>query len=90
MKHHLIWRCELGIERIMSSTEEDTYKKLKGLTTDEAIAIFAVAYVKLAEELGKAGGDLPIHLVRFRVDAELKPYGWSYDKIFEGILDELD
>jgi hypothetical protein len=74
----------------MSSTEEDTYKKLKGLTQDEAIAIFASAYVKLAEELGKAGGDLPIYLVRNVVDAELNPYGWSYDRIFEGILDELN
>ena len=74
----------------MSSTEEDTYKKLKGLTQNEAITIFAEVYVRISEQLGLGGGDLPIHVIRAEVDAELKPYGWSYDKIFEGIIDELN
>ena len=74
----------------MNSTEEDTYKRLKGLTQDEAITIFGSIYVRISEELGRAGGDLPVHLIRVAVDAELKPYGWSYDKIFEGIIDELN
>jgi len=67
----------------MSSTEDDTYKRLKSLTQGEAIAIFASAYVRVAVQLGQQAVNVPIHLVRDAVDVELKPYGWSYNRIFE-------
>ena len=64
------------------SSEEDTFKKLKGLTHTEALDIHSDIYDKLVDEVGASNG-IPISLLRERCDHVLIPYGWTYDRLFE-------
>jgi len=73
----------------MNSTEDDTYKMVKGLTQDEALSIFFDVYIQFTEQMGKTIGDVPLNVVKPLVNVELKPYGWSYDKLFGIILNDI-
>lgn len=67
--------------------EDDTFNKLKSLTPLQAEVIFQKVWIEIAQELEAMGDDsskggVPIVLLRERVDIKLKPYGWTYDKLF--------
>ena len=67
--------------------EEDTFKKIKGLTPEEAEKLFQIVwtelYIELESTIGhNVAGGLPIMLLRERCDERLKPYGWSFDRLF--------
>lgn len=68
-----------------SPTEDDTFKRLKSITRDEAELIYCHVYMDLAEQANRADGTstgIPISMIRDRLDPELLPYGWSFDKLF--------
>lgn len=62
--------------------EEDTYNRLKGLTEVQADHMFQQVWIELNEEMGHPTGGLPMAVIKERLDPLLKPYGWSYDKLF--------
>jgi len=70
----------------MNSTEDDTFNMLKSLTEDEAIAKFAAVYIQVTEQLGRPVGGVPVPYIKAAADLELKPYGWSYDRIFGNVI----
>ena len=63
------------------SSEEDTFKRLQGLTAEEAMLIHESVYYSIVDELG-GSNSVPISLLRERSDYALKPFGWTYDKLF--------
>lgn len=67
--------------------EEDTFRMLKSITAEEAEVIFQKVWVETSAEMQAAGedtsGGIPVVKLRSRVDAALKPYGWSHDKLFK-------
>lgn len=67
--------------------EEDTFKKLKGLTELEMDQIRERVYIELVYELEAAGvlnpGAVPISLMRERLDAIFKPYGLNSDRFYD-------
>jgi len=72
--------------------EERTYKALKGLTREEAEAIYHQIYLKLAKEEGQNTDTgyqaVSLSTLRERVDKELGPYGWPFHKMMN--LNNLD
>jgi hypothetical protein len=78
-------------------TEEATFKKLQGLTREEAEDIHARVYDELLREHESANPSAPkpwnsaisISELRERVDKELLPYGWSFDKVVRFNMDNI-
>jgi hypothetical protein len=66
--------------------EEATYNKLKSITKGEAEILCEQAYTDLCIDLELEGKHIkdgvPFHTLRDRADAILKPYGWTYDRIY--------
>lgn len=58
-----------------NSTEDDTYKRLRGLTFDEVDRI-------VERVVQDSNGEVSINVLRDRADAILVPYGWTFDKFF--------
>lgn len=73
--------------------EEDTYKRLKGLTIEEAKALCQEVFQEAAKSMEADGIDvtngIPIFLLRHEIDEKLKPYGLSYDVIFPHMFGDL-
>ncbi len=65
----------------IDKSEDAVYKVLKGISKEEAEAIYESIYYNLVDELGAVNG-VPISLLRERADFKLRPYGWTYDKLF--------
>jgi len=63
-------------------SEEDTYKRLRGLTYDEAFDI----YKRITDFYRLDNTPLPWDIVRVEIDKELRPYGWTYDRMLETII----
>lgn len=61
--------------------EVEVFKRLRGITHTEALAIHREIYDKLIDERGASDG-IPIRLLRERCDIALAPYGWTYDRLF--------
>jgi hypothetical protein len=70
----------------MSSTEDDTFNKLKSITMEEALDIYHKVYIDATKSMQADGIDtssgIPISLIRHEIDAKLKPYGINFDTIF--------
>ena len=66
--------------------EDDTFKKLKSLTMEEALTLFHEVYKEAAKSMEAEGIDtsagIPIFLIRHEVDARLKPYGLDFSTVF--------
>lgn len=66
--------------------ENDTFSVLKGISREEAEAIYQKIWIESCADLDAEGiditGGIPIHVLRERCDLQLKRYGWSYDKLF--------
>lgn len=58
-------------------SEEDTFKKLKGMTKDEAFAIYKDIYDSCY------GGIAAPYQIYNLIDAKLRPHGWSVSKLKE-------
>ncbi len=67
-------------------SEEDTFRKIKGLEKWQAEIIYQRVWTECCVELESQGkdisGGIPIILLRPRVDEALKPYSWTYDMLF--------
>lgn len=76
----------------MSSTEDDTFKRLKSLTREEAEKIQSRIFLEIATEQGRVNSEghaeVSLGIFRERVDRELLPYGWSLDRLFQ--IDRLE
>ncbi len=57
--------------------EDDTFKKLKGLTKDEVL----IVYQKLYDEAMQSSSTITYGDVCDYIDDRLKPYGWTADKV---------
>lgn len=66
--------------------EEFTFKRLQGLTREEAEAIFEDVFREVVTELTEIGasvtGGIPYSLLSERTNERLKPYGWSHERLF--------
>lgn len=66
--------------------EDNTYKRLKGLTKEEALDIFEDVFREVVTELTEMGasvtGGIPYSLLSERTNERLKPYGWSHERLF--------
>ena len=66
--------------------EDDTFKRLKGLTRDEAEEIFKQVLASLTDEMDAqnqySSAGVSIAKIRECADPLLKPYGWSCEKLF--------
>ena len=60
-------------------SEQETFDVLKGLTREEAERLFQTAYSELNNN---SNGLVPISDLKLKLDPILKPYGWSFEKIF--------
>lgn len=58
-------------------TEDDTFKRLRGLTQQEASDM----YDKVYEEAMQSEGTVTIKDVKDYVDRALRPYGWSVERL---------
>ncbi len=69
-------------------SEEDTFKKIKGLEKWQAEIIYQQVWIECCTELEQNGidisGGIPIAFLRSKVDVALKPYSWTYDMVFHG------
>lgn len=54
-------------------TEDDTFKKLKGLSYDQCIEMYTVNYIKYRKNYP----DCTIQSARDHIDTILKHYGWT-------------
>lgn len=74
--------------------EEDTYKKLKGLTEEEALELHSNVYEQIYNELKldptKVDAGIPIGLIRERLNPLLEPYGWTFDKLLSIMIGNRD
>lgn len=66
----------------MSSTEDDTFRMLKSLTEEEAMELFYKVYNEFLIDLGNPGTGVSLSLIAPLIDLKLKPYGWSFNKLF--------
>jgi len=69
-------------------TEEDTIKRLKSITRQEAEAIHQEEFGKLVEEAGYAPNyqgymEVPYPELSKRVNERLNPYGWTFERLIE-------
>lgn len=75
----------------MNSTEDDTYKRLKSITKEEAEALCDQVYTDLCIDLELEGYDtkngVPFQRLSDRADVILKPYGWTYDRLYPSFND---
>jgi hypothetical protein len=77
----VIWQCVLDIGKTVSSTEDETFNRLKSLTYEEVDAMVDECIAELVEETGVRG--VLMMPLRERLDPILAPYGWSCDKFFK-------
>lgn len=66
--------------------EHDTFIKLKSLTKEEAERLSEQVYTDLCIDLECEGvsplNGVPFNMMKDRVDMVLKPYGWTYDRLY--------
>jgi hypothetical protein len=77
----------------MSSTEDDTFKRLKSLTIEEALQIFHNVYHEALSSMEADGIDvtagIPIFLIRHEIDERLKPYGLSWEVVYPHVAGDV-
>lgn len=61
--------------------EGDTFKRLKGLTRDEAFDIFNECLLKIQKETGE-GKPFPLSVAYEEANKILNPYGWNTKMLF--------
>jgi hypothetical protein len=75
-------------------TEEETFRRLRSLTPLEAEIIYDKVWTECCIELESYGADIsggiPIDMLRERSDIKLKPYGWTFDMLFDWNMGRLE
>jgi hypothetical protein len=66
-----------------SDSEDDTLKRLKGLTYEEASEMYQKIFVEVSARLGHPIGGVPLFELRPAVDKAFKPYGLTHDLFFK-------